>query len=247
MTDLHTHILPGMDDGAKDLPSALELLELEYLQGVRNVALTSHYLCDTETTEAFLARRDRAFSELVRAVPEEMNLKAGCEVFFSPELLNFDPSSLCLQGTPYLLLELPILQKPAFLREVLCALRDMGIIPLIAHVERYAYIRRFPELLRDWIALGARIQVNAGSLMGRDRAFVLRLIKWGLVHVMASDAHSVCYRPPDLAQGLDVVSRRLGAETARELINSSERIFFGQSVPEKRISMPKCLIFRRFL
>lgn len=246
MTDLHTHILPGMDDGPKDLSSALELLERAYLQGVRNVALTSHYLCDTETPESFLERRDRAFSELSAAVPPGMTLKAGCEVYFSPELRSIDASVLCLQGTQYLLLELPMLQKPAFLQEVLCALRDRGIIPLIAHVERYAYIRRSPELLRDWIALGARIQVNAGSLLGRDRAFVLRLIKWGLVHVLASDAHSVCYRPPDLAQGLDVVSCRLGAETARELICSAERIYFGQSVPEKRISMPKCLIFHRF-
>lgn len=239
MTDLHTHILPGMDDGAKELTSALALLKQEALQGVRKVALTSHYHCEAESPDDFLARRERAFSELSAAAPADMALKRGCEVFFSPVLATIDVADLCLEGTNYLLLELPILQKPAFLQEVLMHLRSRDIVPLIAHAERYVYVHRDPALLAEWIDLGALIQVNAGSLTDRSSAFVRKLIKWGLVHVLASDAHSVSHRPPDLRRGLDAVSRSLGAEKARELERNAGLIFAGERVPVSRVHRPR--------
>lgn len=242
MTDLHTHILPGMDDGARDLSTALALLEQEARQNVHNVALTNHYHCEAETVDDFLGRRERAFSELRAAAPADICLKQGCEVFFSPMLTAVDAAALCLEGTNYLLLELPILQKPAFLREVLLHLRSLGLVPLIAHVERYAYVRRDPTLLADWIDLGALIQVSSGSLTGRDGAFVRKLIKWGLVHVLASDAHSVSYRPADLKPGLDAVSRSLGAEKARELERNAGLIFSGEQVPDTLVHRPRRLL-----
>lgn len=239
MTDLHTHILPGMDDGANTPEAALALLEKEFLQGVRRIALTSHYHCEAEVPEAFLARRSRAFSELLAAVPKGLSLKTGCEVFFSPELLNIDVRQLCLEGTDVMLLELPLLQKPAFLREVLMGLRERGIVPLIAHVERYTYVRKDPGLLKEWISLGALIQVNAGSLTGSAAAFSLALIRCGLVHVLASDTHSIGSRPPDLRSGLDAVRRRLGTERARALERNAARIFAGQNVPATGSRTPK--------
>lgn len=239
MTDLHTHILPGMDDGAKELASAMALLEQEALQGVRHVALTSHYHCETEPPADFLIRRERAFSALSNSIPAGMTVKLGCEVFFSPQLVSMDVQRLCLAGTNYLLLELPLLQKPAFLREVLANLRSRGIVPLIAHVERYLYIQKDPALLVDWIGLGALIQVNAASLSGRGGAFARKLIRWGLVHVLASDAHSIAYRPADLKTGLDIVSRTLGREKALELEGNAELIFNGRCVPQTLIHTPR--------
>lgn len=231
MTDLHTHILPGMDDGPKDVPAALALLEQQWQQGVRNVALTSHYHCELETPDAFLARREQAFSALCGAAPRGMTLKRGCEVFFSPELLRIDPAKLCLEGTRYLLLELPILQRPAFLSEVLLGLTARGIVPLIAHAERYLYVQRDPRVLMEWIDLGARIQVNAGS----DCSFIRKLLRWGLVHVMASDAHHVTHRPADLSTGL----KKLDAQDAARLSKNAELIFSGQHVPAGEVRTPK--------
>lgn len=231
MTDLHTHILPGMDDGPKELSAALALLEQEYAQGVRNVALTSHYHCEAEDLQAFLARREASFRALSDAAPGDMTLKRGCEVFFSPELLHLDVSKLCLEGTRYLLLELPILQRPAFLREVLLGLTARGIVPLIAHAERYLYVQRDPRLLMEWIDLGARIQVNAGS----DAALIRKLLRWGLVHVMASDAHHVTHRPANLRTGLEM----LRAGDRERLAKNAELIFAGQSVSADGIRTPK--------
>lgn len=238
MTDLHTHILPGMDDGAKDPDSARALLERQALQGVNRIALTSHYHCASEPPEAFLERREAACAALAAVCPPGLELKRGCEVYFSPQLLDIGPERLCLEGTPVLLLELPLLQKPAFLREVLTGLRDRGIVPLIAHVERCAYVAREPVLLAEWIALGARIQVNAESLI-EGRGLAMRLIKWGLADVIASDTHSVQYRPPNLRRGLDAVAKALGREKARELERNAGMLFSGRDIPKGQIHVPR--------
>lgn len=238
MTDLHTHILPGMDDGAKDLASALGLLERQTLQGVNRIALTSHYHCERESIDSFLERREAAFAALAAVCPQGLELKRGCEVFFSPQLLSVEAERLCLEGTNVLLLELPVLQKPAFLREVLTGLTGRGIVPLIAHVERYAYVAKDPAILAEWIGHGARIQVNAESL-GEGGRLPMKLVKWGLVDVIASDAHSLQHRPPNLRRGLDAVAKALGPEQARALERNAGMIFSGRDVPKRHIHVPR--------
>lgn len=237
MTDLHTHILPGMDDGPKSLPDAIALLERAAIQGVDRIALTSHFHCENESVEAFLARREIAFTALREACPKELTLKRGCEVYFSPRLLTENAEVLCLEGTKVLLLELPVLQKPAFLREVLTALSQKGITPLIAHVERYQYVAQDPRILGDWVELGALIQVNAQSIL--DGGLARKLIKWGLCHVIASDAHSIRHRPVNLGTALDTVSKSLSAEKARELEANAADLFSGRRVVPGPYRMPK--------
>ena len=237
MTDLHTHILPGMDDGPKTLPDAMALVERAAIQGVDCIALTSHFHCENESVEAFLQRREIAFSALREACPRELSLKRGCEVYFSPRLLTENAEALCLEGTKVLLLELPVLQKPAFLREVLTALVQKGITPLIAHVERYQYVAQDPRILADWVELGALIQVNAQSIL--DGGMARKLIKWGLCHVVASDAHSIRHRPVNLRAALDTVAKVLGAEKARELEGNAAAIFSGGMVVPGPYRMPK--------
>ena len=97
MTDLHCHILPGMDDGAKDTAVSLELLRGEYEDGVRNIAFTSHFNSERTTVEAFTAKRQAAFEQLTAALegqPMQFDFKLGAEVFFSPGL----QSSLFYRG-----------------------------------------------------------------------------------------------------------------------------------------------------
>ena len=237
MTDLHTHILPGMDDGPKTLLDAIALLERAAIQGVDRIALTSHFSCENESVEAFLARREMAFSALREACPKELSLKRGCEVYFSPRLLTENVEALCLEGTKVLLLELPVLQKPAFLREVLTALVQNGITPLIAHVERYQYVAQDPRILADWVELGALIQVNAQSVL--DGGLARKLIKWGLCHAVASDAHSIRYRPVNLRPALDTVGKVLGADRAMELERNAADLFSGRTVVPGPYRMPK--------
>lgn len=240
MTDLHTHILPGMDDGPKELSSAVALVERQLYQGVEQLALTSHYHCEAEPLEAFLDRREAAFAALMAQCPHEVRLKRGCEVFFSPQLLSMELDGLCLEGTRVLLLELPVLQKPAFLREVLVDLRQRGITPLIAHAERYRYVVRDPRLLAHWMEQGALIQVNAQSVI--DGGLALRLIQWGLCQVIASDAHSVAHRPPNLRQALRIVSEKLGPDQARRLEQNAAALFSGGVIVPGEVHVPRRLL-----
>ena len=237
MTDLHTHILPGMDDGPKTLPDAMALVERALLQGVDRLALTSHFHCENESVAAFLERREAAFSTLREACPKEMNLKRGCEVYFSPALLTENVEDLCLEGTKVLLLELPVLQKPAFLREVLVGLAQKGITPLIAHAERYQYVAQDPRVLMDWVEIGALIQVNAQSLL--DGGIARKMIKWGLCHIVASDAHSIRHRPTNLRPALDTVAKLMGPDKARELESNAAALFSGGAVLPGPTRMPK--------
>lgn len=237
MTDLHTHILPGMDDGAKTLSDARTLLQKQLSQAVDRVALTSHYHCEAEPMEAFLDRREAAMAALAEICPSGLRLKRGCEVYFSPQLLYLDLQPLCLEGTRVLLLELPVLQRPAFLREVLTALRQRGIIPLIAHAERYQYVARDPGILAEWMDLGAVIQVNSQSVI--DGGLARRLIKWGLCQVIASDTHSAAYRPPNLRAALDAVSDAMGPEKARQLEHQAKVLFSGGELQPGPVHIPR--------
>ncbi len=237
MTDLHTHILPGMDDGPKTPEEARLLLELELRQGVRRAALTSHYHCESESPEAFLERRAAAWQQLSGLCPEGLELKLGCEVFFSPQLLSFDLQPLCLEGTRVLLLELPVLQKPAFAREVLMGLHAQNIVPMLAHVERYQYVRRDPALLRQWQELGCLIQLNAASLI--EDAFAQLLVRRHLADVVASDAHSAQYRPPLLHQALYGGQRALDPQLVRELEERAGLIYSGEDIPTQRGRVPR--------
>lgn len=233
MTDLHTHILPGIDDGPKDPETARQLLDLQTNQGVTRIALTSHYHPEMEPLDAFLDRREVAFKALQEVCPSELTLKKGCEVYFTPAILQMDAAKLCLDGTAVLLLELPVLQKPAFLTEVLTGLAQRGITVLIAHAERYQYVRRYPGILARWKELGAVIQLSAGA--AASDPLTRKIIQWGLGDVLASDAHSPRYRPPDLKKGLSA----LDAETARMLERNADLLFSNRQIPKRPVHVPK--------
>ena len=214
MTDLHCHILPGMDDGAKDTAVSLELLRREYEDGVRNIAFTSHFNSERTTVEAFTAKRQAAFEQLTAALegqPMQFDFKLGAEVFFSPGLCELDTRALCMGDTAYLLLEFPTTHKPHFIRQTLYNLQQQGIVPLIAHIERYPYVLEDPTLLYDWVAAGAYAQINAGALLEPKLCKKLcKFIQWGLVHVISTDTHSPDKRPPRMAQGVQQLEKLLG-------------------------------------
>lgn len=233
MTDLHTHILPGIDDGAVNVDVAIELLNMEYKQGIDRVALTSHFNCETTSVEEYIRKRTLAFEQLKKSLDQrtsKMVLKLGCEVFFSPWLTKVDIHKLCLADTNVLMLELPVAYKPPFLQEVLYQIESEGIIPLIAHVERYPYVVKDPNHLMEMIQSGACTQMNASALTGNiiHRRNAISLIREGLIHVIASDVHSIHRRPPMLKKALHIIERKLGKDTAMFLRNNADRLFEGE-------------------
>ena len=225
MVDLHTHILPGVDDGARTVQDSLTMLFAQYAQGVDTVVLTPHYYPDREESSAFLLRRNAAWQQLNEAIEalsaeEKAQLPAlilGAEVAYIPGLQNVsDLEQLCIGNTKNMLLELPFyLWDMQMVHGLYSFLEQAGVTPILAHVERYIPCQR-RKMLDAVLELGLPVQVGT-DLMSMAFSPVLRLLKQGRGHLVASDCHDLSHRPPNLAQAMDVVKKKLGHERFEEL------------------------------
>ncbi|MBR4017449.1 MAG: capsular biosynthesis protein [Oscillospiraceae bacterium] len=207
-TDLHTHILPGFDDGARTVDDALAMLQMQKKQGVERVALTPHYYPIQESLDEFLERRQLAYHSLMEKWDADIMpiLRLGAEVCYSPVLAQMDLSKLTIEKTDYLLLELPDENVPFGIDEVMHNMLQQGIIPILAHVERCAYFRQQPNRLYDLIQKGALAQASAATRRcKKDWKFVNICIRKGLVHIIASDTHRLDMKPPCLGAVLSNV------------------------------------------
>lgn len=219
--DIHTHILPGVDDGAGDQIQALNMVRQAYEDGTRTMILTPHYRGRFKAND--LQKRFDWFSELVSREMPEMKLYLGSEVCYEqavPEALAAK-QALSINGSPYCLLEfLP----GSFVSQVLTGVWETvryGYIPIIAHLERYEIFRKDPNLIDQVLDMGALLQLNADSVLGKRgwgvARFCKRLLKQRKVHFIASDAHDVKKRPPLLGDCWQRVCRLCGREYATAL------------------------------
>ena len=201
-TDIHTHILPSVDDGAQSVDAALELLRIQKQKGVERVVLTPHFYPQTEDLADFLPRRAQAYTALMEQWEETTmpQLQLGAEVHYSTALVEMDLSQLTMGKGSYLLLELPDHEVPAYVEQVVARILQKGITPILAHVERCAYFRHQPEMLLRLIQIGALGQISARALLDKTaRNFGECCIKNGLGHILASDIH--CKTGNDLCLG----------------------------------------------
>lgn len=247
MTDLHCHILPGIDDGAKDTEHALRLLDQEMADGVDRIVFTPHYDPEKLTVEAFLAQRAAAWDTLSETMASDpgrfdgLVTKLGAEVFFSPKLAMMDCRPLCIEGTNLMLIELPVTHKPFMMEEVMDKIMAQGIRLILAHVERYSFIMEDPESLYTLVRQGIYVQTNATTVYreGPFRKMTLNFIKWHLVQLIASDAHSVEHRPPRIKKGMKGIIDQLDKETAIWAEKNARNLFDGKTLESLKIHRPR--------
>ncbi len=202
LTDLHTHILPAVDDGAENLESALKLLQWQKEHGIHRVALTSHFYPLREDLDSYLQRRQQAFSALLKAWdPATMpSLQLGAEVRYSPQLAQMDLRSLTIGNSDYLLLELSDTSVPTHIEQVVDIMLMQGITPILAHVERCTYFRQEPIRLLNLVRIGLLAQLSTRAFESRpDQKFAEICLKNGLAHIIASDIHNLRGGDPSLA------------------------------------------------
>ena len=224
MVDIHTHILPGMDDGAKNVDMSLEMLRMQVEQGVDTVVLTPHFYRDRETVEHFLERRGRAYRALTEAIEARQapapKLLLGAEAAWAPNMAQWDGlEELTIARGGCMLLELPFYAWDDRMLRELYRLLDRGITPIFAHLERYVKHQK-GDYIREIAGMGMPDQENAGPMERfLERRDVIRLLRRREAHIMASDCHNTTTRPPNLGRGLEMVRKFLGAPAA-ELLNS---------------------------
>ncbi|MBQ7566299.1 MAG: hypothetical protein IJT18_04190 [Oscillospiraceae bacterium] len=234
MTDLHTHILPAVDDGARDVQTSIAMLTAAKAQGVDAVALTPHFYLDHRTPQEFLARRQRSFDALrsaIDALPAAERealppVTLGAEVLWMPYLSRVEGlEKLCYEGTRLLLLEPPFGKWGSDWFRDLNDIIDMrGLIPVIAHIDRYAGAQSrgaMDELRR----MGLPTQISAEAFtVRRTRAWALAQIKSGAADLLISDCHNTTDRKPNTGDALEVIGKKLGEDAAQMLREKSDRL-----------------------
>lgn len=225
---MHSHILPGIDDGCKTLDEAQKVLELCVRQGVESIALTPHYHAE-EGLSSFLARRQAAAEQLRESMKDRPcpQICLGAEVAYYPGLLQEDRiEELCLGRSNYLLLEMPFSRwTPSVLRNVRALRHVQGVIPILAHVERYVSMddrRTVNELLDS----GVLMQMNGEYILDlKSRRKALKMIRKGLVDVLGSDCHGLNHRPPNLAEAWELLLSGRMEEYAWQISENMQEIF----------------------
>ncbi len=216
---MHTHIIPGIDDGAKDREQSIEMLKMLKDAGITDVVLTPHYYPFDMPVEKFVERRQRKYNEITDAI-NELGLKAhiGAEVYFSDVLFALeDLSELCIDGKNYLLLELPFSernrQKILTALHKLCANYSVKII--LAHIERYP---RFfnAEFLEEVNNMGCLVQIDISSLNCYfKKKKIVKFIKKGYIQLAGSDCHNATTRRPCF----DLLKNNVSEDVYKYLLN----------------------------
>ena len=217
MLDLHCHILPGLDDGAEDPEVSLAMAAMAADSGVTHIFATPH--CNTRNVRQNFRSRSliAAYTDLQDALDEAgipVKILSGAEVLarghFAEHLAAGD--FMTLNGSRYLLVEFYFDEDPDYMEDCLSAAEAEGLVPVVAHPERYFCVQRAPELAQVWAERGRVLQLNKGSLLGLlgEDAFntASLLLRRGAVSVIASDAHHFRWRTPHMGELLRVLERR---------------------------------------
>lgn len=220
--DIHSHILPDVDDGAKDLKESLELLKLMKCDGISHVIATSHFYPELMNYEQYIEVTSEAFETLKTKFNNKKlpRIYLGCEMLYYKGIGNCEIlDKLCLNKSKYLLLELTDYNINEDLFEDLnLLLNEQKIIPIIAHIERYYRAKNFKKLLKFVLSNNIPVQINASSLLvfGMRRT-VKKILTSNAFCVLATDAHSIDERPPMLKEAFNIIEKKMGAEYHQKL------------------------------
>lgn len=222
MVDLHCHILPGLDDGAKTIEDALAMAEDAVADGITHLAGTPHaspeYPFDFSKVRA-------AREELQQRLQGRLTIVTGCDFHLDHEnftLLRKNPTPYCINQKDYLLVEFNEFSIPPAMDQTLHELHLMGLRPVITHPERNGILRTQPERLQSWVRMGCYVQVTAGSLAGvfgpgpQEDAWTW--LRQGLVHFVSSDGHNTARRPVKLRFAFDAIASKHSEALARALL-----------------------------
>ena len=231
--DMHCHILPDVDDGARDVETSLAMLEASRAQGVQYMVATPHFYATRDRVDAFLARRKAAWEALkARMEPDYPKVMLGAEVAFFRGISRAERlEALKIEGTDCLLLEMPFRPwSEDDVDEVSEILEKHGYTIILAHVERYLAMRGNADYIGNLLELPVLAQINAESLLDwRQRGKLIKMVRNGQVHLLGSDCHGIHHRPPNLGEGREILRRKTGTEYLDRIDWRSEELLFNHA------------------
>lgn len=221
MIDIHSHILPGLDDGARTLEESLAMLRLAVESGTTEIVATPHISPDFPNTVDAI---QQSFAQLSECADGMIDLHLGCDFHLTYEnLQDFIalPSKYTINNLRYLMVELSDYVPFGPVSEALVRIIQEGVTPVITHPERNPSLQRNIRELAGWVSRGCLSQITGQSVLGefgsRAKTAAEQFLAEGLVHVVASDGHDLVNRPPSLKGAHDFLAAHYGVEAADQL------------------------------
>ena len=227
VVDIHSHILPGLDDGSPSFNVSLDMAHMALHAGTTDIVATPHANTSYRYDPGAIAAH---IMELQKAVGDGIKIHRGCDFHLSPENIQFalrDPARFAINGLSYLLVEFPEMTLFQGIERIFRDLADVGLTPIVSHPERNRHLIADIPRLRRWVANGIPLQITAQSLLSKFGAGAarscLRLLEEGLVHFVASDAHDLVHRTPRLDAAKRFVVAQFDEEYAELLFEVHPR------------------------
>jgi protein-tyrosine phosphatase len=227
MIDIHSHILHGLDDGAPSFDVSLAMTKLALETGTTDIVATPHAnIVYSYQPELIFERTCR----LQQAIGDGLKIHHGCDFHLSAQNIQRvlrEPARFSVNGLNYLLVEFPELSLFQGIDQIFSELQSVGLTPIVTHPERNRHLATDIARLRRWVESGIPLQITAQSLTGGFGAGLARwcldVLKEGLVHFVASDAHDTVRRPPRLDEARDLIDNQFGPEYAELLVELHPR------------------------
>ena len=224
MIDIHCHIVPNIDDGAKSLEDALEMAKIAYSEGIRKIINTSHYHPDFKYKKGEeLLKSIKEFNNILKLNNIDIEVCIGNELYYSEDIIEIieQKEFYTLNNSKYLLIEFPPMRFPKNIVDIIYEIKIRGYVPILAHVERYKEVQENVNLIYECINEGALIQVNASSIIGKNGKEAKQvseiLLDNNMIHFIATDAHSSQRRRPVIKETYNYVSNKYGVRNAEIL------------------------------
>lgn len=247
MIDIHSHILPGIDDGAEGIAQSLQIARQMEAAGFRGVIATPHVM----EGQPFLPARQilvaaEGFQQELEKTGIHLKVYPGGEHYIFPELAGWlKKGKLLTLGMTgkYILIELPSMDIPTYTEQVFFELQVQGITPILAHPERYPQLEQNPKILYEWLGKGVLYQLNLKSLTGqygpRVQAMAVNLLGCGLVHFIGTDTHRPSSKAQPYQAELEALRQHCGASTIKTLLEDNpQAILEGRTILVQTENLP---------
>ena len=242
MIDVHSHILPNIDDGSSSIDETFNLIKEAKEAGFEGIICTSHYMENYYETD----RPERevwinAIHENLKNKNIEMNLYLGNEIYMSDNIIKLleDGKATTMNDTSYVLFELPLNVEPMNLYDMVYEMQQYKIVPILAHPERYSFVQTDPELIYDLIDKGVLMQANYGSIVGqygkKAQMIVQKFLENNMIHMLGTDAHRQNTIYPKIPEILVELKSLIGEEKLNELTTINPELV----INNKRIDIRK--------
>lgn len=231
--DMHSHILPEFDDGAKSVEESLTLINVLKKQGVNNICLTPHFYTHEMSVEDFVQIRREAFEKFKPYIPEDVNIVLGTEVYVTRYLFNNDDLSALTYGSSrYILTEFGYDSRFSenTMNRFYTFINSYNLIPVIPHVERYQTLMDDPSIISELQDMGVVIQTNISNYAKKSPMFkrrkLLKMISEGLIDIIGSDAHSLRHNTPEVyAEAISCIEAKCGRQVVVQMMDNAKEIF----------------------